>query len=121
MLKTQPESIDDSEMQDSVKSSEPRESISQKLRAISIESISTFSMDSLSKINRACNPFRLEKKQLLALEFLAFATCLASLIYALHDEKCYNDYSCFRNFMVGSFVCGVFLFILVLNHVGKFR
>jgi len=112
MLKTQPEIVDDCEIQDSVKPIKRRESLPLKLRSLSLES--------LSKMKRDCNPIRLEKKWLLLLEFFVFAACVIPFIYSL-SNKCYNDYKCFRNFMLGSFFCGVFLFTLVLHHLGKFR
>jgi len=54
MLKTQPEIVDDCEIQDSVKPIKRRESLPLKLRSLSLES--------LSKMKRDCNPIRLEKK-----------------------------------------------------------
>jgi len=71
-----------------------------------------------SPVDREHNP--ISTKLLLVLEPFALAACILCLIYAVHWEECYNDYRCFRNFMVGSFVFGVFLFILVLNHIRRF-
>jgi len=55
------------------------------------------------------------------LEILTFTVALLSLIYALAFQDCYNDYVCFRNFMVICFVCSVFFCILVLIHKKWFR
>jgi len=63
----------------------------------------------------------LRVKLFMVLELVAFSVCISFLIYALYYNTCYNDYKCFRNFMVGSFVSGGFLVILVLIHKEKFQ
>jgi len=55
------------------------------------------------------------------LEALTCIGCISSSTYALSHEECYGDYLCFRNLMLCAFVCGVFLFLLVLNHKLWFR
>jgi len=56
------------------------------------------------------------------LELSSFLACTFFLVYALkQDEGCYNEYVCFRNCMVLSFVFGVFFFILLLIDKKKFQ
>jgi len=55
------------------------------------------------------------------LEFLTFTASGVCLITALAYGECYNEYACFRNLMLASFVFGVFFFLLALVHMGLFR
>jgi len=57
----------------------------------------------------------------LVLELITFAACVLSFINAVAYGECYNDYVCFRNLMLVSFVCGVFFILLVLVHKRLFR
>jgi len=54
------------------------------------------------------------------LEFLSFAIGMFLFLYAVVNEKCYGDFICFRNLMLGCFACAVSLCLLILTQTDRF-
>lgn len=55
------------------------------------------------------------------LEFITCSNSIFLFFFALAITNCYNNYVCFRNLMIGSFVSAVCFCILILTQTGWFN